>query len=38
MGKLDESLECFHKLNLVLPNNPEVICQLAVMYPFILYY
>ncbi|XP_065648615.1 intraflagellar transport protein 88 homolog isoform X2 [Hydra vulgaris] len=32
MSKFDEALECFHKLNLVLPNNAEVICQIGQIY------
>eukprot|EP00795_Rhopilema_esculentum_P017362 gene17362-8954_t len=32
LGKIDDALDCFHKLQAIIPNNPEVLYQLADLY------
>ena len=32
LGKTDDALDCFHKLQAITPNNPEVLYQLADLY------
>ncbi len=36
LGKTDDALDCFHKLQVITPNNPEVLYQLGNLYLFML--
>ena len=35
MGQYEEAIDCFHKIQLMLPNSAEVICQLGSVYLFV---
>ena len=36
IGRTEDALDCFHKLQAITPNNPEVLYQLADLYLSIL--
>lgn len=38
LAKIDDALDCFHKLQVITPNNPEVLYQLADLYLFISFF